>query len=756
VHARIVTLKHGTGNLYLPDDLDIVMKASQVYLFTYSDALSGWNYVGNVISVSASDVVFTPAGSIASTDVQNAIEELDSEKQPIDAGLTSISGLTTVADRMIYTTASDTYAVATITSAGRAILDDADATAQRSTLGLGSIATQASSSVSITGGSIVGLTNLGLATYTELTISTGEVTATQVFHTLDSEGDASTDDLDTITVGTSNLCLLKLADSGRIITLKDGTGNLDIGADVEMSFDTCYLLAYNGASWNIVGSTATGGSSSSNSESINQSSHGLAKYDAIYHNGTIFAKALADDVATANVVGIVSAVADTDNFTVTYAGLVAWDAPPTPDYTLGSNLFLSNVTAGLITNSTLTYVTGDVRQFVGTSLVGGLLVNISEGSEITEDTSFHSDVSGEFDALTENSSPASGSWFVFEDSADSFAKKKINVDDLGGGGSTLPVVDTTGIAKGSVDSTKIVRFEVDGLTTSTTRVITMPDNDVDLGDIATNNAKITYPSGDSTKVGYLTVTQAVDLDDIESKANSALQNIVEDTSPQLGGTLDTNSKQVRWSKGADVASATALTLGTDGNSFDVTGTTTITSINTLAVGTLSILHFDGILTLTHHATDLILPTGASITTAVGDIAVIYEYASGDWRCVSYTRADGTPLAGGGGGGGGILPSAESTKTGNYTVVSGDVGTCIILGTGASADSTFTLDVSLLADYSEVISFLNISDYQLDITVSNTGTMTIDSIRTSKPLWKGNSILTIRGGNGSTTAYTVAG
>jgi hypothetical protein len=95
-------------------------------------------------------------------------------------------------------------------------------------------------------------------------------------------------------------------------------------------------------------------------------------------------------------------------------------------------------------------------------------------------------------------------------------------------------------------------------------------------------------------------------------------------------------------KGADVASATTLPLINDGNYFDVTGTTTITAFASLGVGTWIGLHFDGILTLTHSA-DLVLPTGANITTAAGDESIWVEYASGDWRCVSYTRADGSPL-----------------------------------------------------------------------------------------------------------------
>lgn len=73
-----------------------------------------------------------------------------------DAGLGSIAGLTTAADTMIYTTAFDAYAITVITSFGRSLVDDANASTARATLGLGSMATQGSGGVTITGGSING------------------------------------------------------------------------------------------------------------------------------------------------------------------------------------------------------------------------------------------------------------------------------------------------------------------------------------------------------------------------------------------------------------------------------------------------------------------------------------------------------------------------------------------------------------------------------------------------------------------------
>lgn len=55
-------------------------------------------------------------------------------KQPLDADLTSIAGLTSAADKMPYATGAGTWALTTLTAAGRSLLDDADAATMRGTL----------------------------------------------------------------------------------------------------------------------------------------------------------------------------------------------------------------------------------------------------------------------------------------------------------------------------------------------------------------------------------------------------------------------------------------------------------------------------------------------------------------------------------------------------------------------------------------------------------------------------------------------
>lgn len=170
----------------------------------------------------------------------------------------------------------------------------------------------------------------------------------------------------------------------------------------------------------------------------------------------------------------------------------------------------------------------------------------------------------------------------------------------------------------------------------------------------TDSIRISYhrtgDKGDTGTTGATGATGPTGATGAAGSGSGDMNDIIDDLTPQLGGDLDANGHQVQWSKGADVASGTALPVLTDGNYFDVTGTTTITSINTTGgAGTLIKLHFDGALILTHHATNLVLPGAANITTAAGDEFEFMEYGAGTYRCTSWSLAGTAPGGGGGGG-----------------------------------------------------------------------------------------------------------
>lgn len=95
--------------------------------------------------------------------------------QEYSTALASISSLTVTANKILYTTGTDVYSSTALTPFARTILDDADAATVRTTLGLGTIATQASNAVSITGGTITNATITGgsVSGITDLAIADG-------------------------------------------------------------------------------------------------------------------------------------------------------------------------------------------------------------------------------------------------------------------------------------------------------------------------------------------------------------------------------------------------------------------------------------------------------------------------------------------------------------------------------------------------------------------------------------------------------
>lgn len=100
---------------------------------------------------------------------------------------------------------------------------------------------------------------------TELTIASGAVTAAQTFHRIDTESDAASDDLDTVSGGSDGRLLIIRADNAaRTVVVKHNTGNIQLFGAADVSLDETYkamLLIYDGtlSKWVQVGGSGSGG-----------------------------------------------------------------------------------------------------------------------------------------------------------------------------------------------------------------------------------------------------------------------------------------------------------------------------------------------------------------------------------------------------------------------------------------------------------------------------------------------------------------
>ena len=198
--AQRTTLGLGTMAVQAASSVAITGGTAVLSSGTISSAIINGGIISGITDLAIADG--GTGASTASDARTNLGLVIGTNVQAYDAALASIAGLTTASGEIIYTTASDTYATTTITAAGRAILDDADASAQRTTLGLGTLATQ--------NGSFSG-TSTGTNTGDQTITLSGDVTGTG---TAGFSTTISNDAVTTVKIINSAVTTAKIVDSG--------------------------------------------------------------------------------------------------------------------------------------------------------------------------------------------------------------------------------------------------------------------------------------------------------------------------------------------------------------------------------------------------------------------------------------------------------------------------------------------------------------------------------------------------------------
>lgn len=263
----------------------------------------------------------------------NYVYQVSGTFQPLDATLTALAGLNTTAG-VVVQTGTDTFTKRTITGTTNKItVTNGSGASGNPTITVGSDIVQLTSAQTLTNKTINGDSN---------TISNLDIGNEVDWAAADDVADRSATP----------------ASGDKLLLFEAGVGLRKIDWDDLPS---------------------GGGGAGATELDVTQASHGFSVGDVLTYTGGAYTEAQADSAANAEVIGIVSAVADTNNFTVTQVGYVTG----LTGLTANTLYFLDPTTAGAMT-TTEPSTNGQISKpvFFATSTTAGWVLQY-RGMEIT-------------------------------------------------------------------------------------------------------------------------------------------------------------------------------------------------------------------------------------------------------------------------------------------------------------------------------------------------------------------------------------
>jgi hypothetical protein len=307
---RTVVVKNGTGNIACSTSADITLDATEKEVLLYGRASSVlaiplWE-LGSGGSFSSFDLTAdsgTPetvddgetVDIAGGTGIDTSVAATNTVTVAIDSTVTTLTGSQTLTNKTLTTPTIGDFSNATHDHSNNAnggtlpASSIASGTLAHERGGLEADVSAYSGLIKISGGStsqaVAGtdyttpsstetftnksITDFRLTNATELTISSGSVTATQSYHSIDTESDAASDDLATISGGSTGDRLVIFANNdARTVVVKNGTGNILTYSGDDISLDEDHKMIefiYDGTNWREISNVATGSGGSTGS-----------------------------------------------------------------------------------------------------------------------------------------------------------------------------------------------------------------------------------------------------------------------------------------------------------------------------------------------------------------------------------------------------------------------------------------------------------------------------------------------------------